>query len=226
MNKFIESILSKDYMTAEKEFHKEISERVNDTIESIKREISESLLESKAHKMEEMKDANNNGVCDDEEQLDEISKKTLGSYIKKADHEVYRAGRMAALSNRDKDEKGKTEAGEWISKRQKGISKAVDKLTESEQLDEISKKTLGSYIKKAGEDYAQTAMKAQQTRSARDRITHLSNTNDFSNDELKTVRKAQNDMYDTNSKKELEHIIHARKRQKGISKAVDKLTKD
>jgi len=190
MNKFIESILNKDYMSAEKEFHKEISERVNDTVENIKQEISESLLESagsakqsykvyykdpetdkehttvlkanshshakklahkfagadveitdskqlneqealeeaKKYKMEE-DDCNSNGMSDDKEKLNEISKKTLGSYVKKADHQVYRAGRMAALANRDRDDKGKQEADDWLAKRKMGISKAVDKLT-------------------------------------------------------------------------------------------------
>ena len=81
------------------------------------------------------------------EQIDELSKKTLTSYVKKAAGDAvtkaYRAGDV-----RDKD------SGKNYMKalgRQIGISTATNKLTkeEIEELDELDKKTLGSYIKKA-----------------------------------------------------------------------------
>jgi len=81
------------------------------------------------------------------EQIDELSKKTLTSYVKKAAGDAvtkaYKAGDV-----RDKD------SGKNYMKalgRQIGISTATNKLTkeEAEQIDELDKKTLGSYIKKA-----------------------------------------------------------------------------
>ena len=91
------------------------------------------------------------------EQIDELSKKTLGSYVKKATGDAvtkaYKAGDV-----RDKD------SGKNYMKalgRQIGISKATTKLAkeEVEELDEISKKTLGSYVKKASYDAASNAAK-------------------------------------------------------------------
>lgn len=99
----------------------------------------------------------------DEEALDELSKGTLGSYVKKASEQ----GKKAAVSKNQSD-RGATDAltkgnerlhnlhtDNWNyqnkleKKRAAGISKAVDKLTKEEALDELSKDTLGSYVKKS-----------------------------------------------------------------------------
>lgn len=94
----------------------------------------------------------------DEETLDEISKKTLGSYIKKAknDHSDLKtyADNMVTPEFVKK-------AKRKMNNRSSGIDKAVDKLTkeEVENLDEISKKTLSSYISKASDSAANHAFK-------------------------------------------------------------------
>ena len=85
------------------------------------------------------------------EQLDELSKSTLGSYVKKAgDDYTKREVRIdRALS---KDITADTKAAEKKqSNRKTGISKAVDKLTkeEVEDLDEVSKATMASYANKS-----------------------------------------------------------------------------
>lgn len=74
-----------------------------------------------------------------EEILDELSKSTLGSYVKKASKDnVY-----AAASNA----KG---WGKKADRRQKYINKAIDNITKEDvDLQELSKKTLASYINKA-----------------------------------------------------------------------------
>lgn len=86
-----------------------------------------------------------------EQQLDEISKKTLGSYIKKAAAEVSRHSYDTAkemtlgLTNHSKYDRSKSKEhldkadlhADKSGKRQKGIHKAIDKLTkESTKLDE------------------------------------------------------------------------------------------
>ena len=85
-------------------------------------------------------------------ELNELSKKTLGSYIKKAADDVslhsFKAGRGPSyVSPKDR---GK------IFNRLDSIGKATDKLAkeelDEEPLDELSKTTLGSYIKKATND--------------------------------------------------------------------------
>ena len=86
------------------------------------------------------------------EQIDELKKSTLVSYVGKA------AGRLAAASRlqRDFEKDGNTAlAGEFEQSAQKkkvGIQKAANKLAkeEVEQVDELSTPTMSSYVKKVG----------------------------------------------------------------------------
>lgn len=90
-------------------------------------------------------------VKEDVEQIDELSKKTLGSYAKKAanslDYSSYFAGHNAG---RDTPIRGLTDYFR-SKKRRKGIDQAVDRLTKEsvEQLDELSPNLLHRYVKKA-----------------------------------------------------------------------------
>jgi hypothetical protein len=147
---------------------------------------------------------------EDFEQLDELSKKTLGSYVKKATTNAIVSGE--ALGKGEKWSK----SGQIASKREKGIGKAVDKLTKEEftledysikeikdfmvseefqQLDELSKDTLKSYVKKSVVDLPSRGYNAANSM----------NKSDIENVEYQ-MRKVSN-------------------RKKGIGKAVDKLTK-
>jgi hypothetical protein len=99
------------------------------------------------------------------EQLDELSKKTLGDYVKKASHDVAHKGAMTRQHANDsdaakkdsryndarksEDKANKTFAKSWS--RRQGMAKAVDRMTkeEVEQIDELSKETLKSYQDKA-----------------------------------------------------------------------------
>lgn len=96
------------------------------------------------------------------EQIDEISKKTLGSYVKKAASDM--ASNAYALGARDPLKK----PGSWEKafKRKAGIEKASDKLTkeEVEQIDEISKDLAKSYYRKASRDIGSRASSAQGSR--------------------------------------------------------------
>jgi hypothetical protein len=88
------------------------------------------------------------------EELEELSKGTMGSYVNKAKDQIdaasYRQGhrdsRGAGGNNPASNAIEKK-----LSKRHKGIETAVSKLTkeESEQIDELSKATMGRYINKA-----------------------------------------------------------------------------
>jgi hypothetical protein len=94
---------------------------------------------------------------EDAEQIDELSKKTLGSYVKKAKDQMSRSDQIAGIELGRRSDAGarvgnlERKHNKRASKRYFGIDKAVDKLTkeEAEQIDELSKKTLGSYVKKA-----------------------------------------------------------------------------
>lgn len=108
-----------------------------------------------------------------EENLQELSKKTLGSYIKAAHRDSEKktndAKNLAAAGNAYKDigdhknaKKLFSASGEKIMKaanRHIGINKAVDRLTKEENLQELSKKTLGSYIVKASNSMASNRAK-------------------------------------------------------------------
>jgi hypothetical protein len=150
------------------------------------------------------------------EQIDEISKETLGSYIKKATSDVgarmYGAGMssVAAVHAGHRTVQGanlnagSVKSATKANKRKAGIDKATDKLTkeEVEQIDEISKETLGSYIKKATQDHG-TSKRYQVISAKRAHETGEKADQDFANEEGN----------------------RARKRLRGVGKAVDKLTK-
>jgi len=125
---------------------------------------------------------------DEEEQtLFELSKKTLGSYVKKA--------ATSGIVNGEKLGAGAkwSDSGRIALKRDKGITKAVDKMTKEEltledysveeledfmmsedfeQLDELSKKTLGSYVKKASKQYNNSINKTQTARTTASQEKH------------------------------------------------------
>jgi hypothetical protein len=105
-----------------------------------------------------------------EENIQELSKKTLGSYIKKASHDVATksaaTGRYAERANKEEDNRKKNQdysgyqqgrkdsafADKMFKKswkRREGIAKATDKLTKEEVIQELSNKLKARYTKKA-----------------------------------------------------------------------------
>jgi hypothetical protein len=155
------------------------------------------------------------------EVIDELSKKTMGSYVKKAsgaeqpknvmspknvpltkiaayqgDSETGHFGKRFNQATYDKAERLR-------KNRSQGITRATDKLTkeEVEQVDEISKKTMGRYINKAKDSIDMTSYRS----GIKDGTAISSSTPYKSNNPLE---------------KKLT------KRHKGISMAVKKLTKE
>lgn len=98
---------------------------------------------------------NNTLAKEEVEQIDELSKATMGRYINKAKNHIdaaaWRTGYRSAKPNDPNSDAIIKAKEKQLSKRHKGISTAVGKLAkeEVEQIDELSKKTLGSYVKKA-----------------------------------------------------------------------------
>ncbi len=126
------------------------------------------------------------------EQLDEISKNALHSYVKKS-----QASRDSNAANGDYDK---------ARKRQSGINTAVKKLAKEETLNELSKKTLGSYIKKAKIELGNKA--------------YLSGHDASSGSDPRNSEYEQR--VSNNSSKKLSKIV--KKRDKGIDTAADKLS--
>jgi hypothetical protein len=135
------------------------------------------------------------------EVIDELSKKTMGRYINKAKDSIdmtsYRSGiKDGTAISSSTPYKSNNPLEKKLSKRHKGIETAVKKLTkeESENLDELSKATMGRYINKAA-----TKMGSQGVTAG-----------------LKIAA-------DEKSSKNFKDMG---KREKGISRAVNKLTKE
>lgn len=96
-------------------------------------------------------------LAEEVEELDELSKGTLARYAIRAKNQLARsefgAGREVGMRNMDGKGQGEMEKAynRRADKRHQGLDMAIDKLAkeEVEELDELSKSTLGSYVKKA-----------------------------------------------------------------------------
>lgn len=132
-------------------------------------------------------------VAEEAEELDELSKSTMGAYTKKA----------AADFSARKPKMGYDGQLKKMQNRTVGVDRALKKMygEEAEQIDELSKATLGSYVKKA---------KDQMSRS----------------DQIAGIELGQRHMGARPGAKERKHNQRASKRYFGIDKAVDKLTKE
>lgn len=138
------------------------------------------------------------------EQIDELSKKTLGSYNRKANAQIgTHRERMAVLGMRAGqdywDALGDKRTQRKSANREKGIEGTLKRLTkeEVEALEELSKKTLGSYTKKAAEDIGDLSS------DRRSEFIHKGDTPKYQ----KLLNKRS-------------------QRRDGIRKAVDRLTKE
>lgn len=147
-------------------FDKIMAQKLSEAIEDKKVEIAESIFVSQEDQE----------LMEDYEQLDELSKQTLATYIGRASQEVKHAGRSAGLhsslfhmNGNDNDKKFRDDSLKHANKRIIGINKAARKLTKedldamsleelddlienADQLDEVSGKLLGPYIQKARAD--------------------------------------------------------------------------
>ena len=155
------------------------------------------------------------------EQLDELSKTTLGSYVNKASKNaaMYAADSvgMANVSSKARNprvkaaaEKYSDESHEKRMSRLAGVGKAVKRLTkeevetEMEQIDELAKSTLGSYIKKAAKDQSSDAY-------------------DHGEEENRRYYEGGDSESDSDSADRERRMAN---REKGIGRAVKKITKE
>ncbi len=136
------------------------------------------------------------------EQLDELSKDTLKTYVTKANDDI--TNKAKDFLKKDSTKDSRKAATDAISKRNKGIRQARSKMTEeAEQIDELSKATLGSYVKKATKDVTNKTVTAHELKNGYD----------------KKYQNISNTRYSINSLKN-----KADQRTSNIHKAVDKIT--
>jgi len=132
-------------------------------------------------------------------EISELHKKTLGSYAKKAMDDVDTQSRFATEYEKrgmaaknpgvmDKNFKKANRADDKLRNRKAGINTAIDKMTKegTAKINELDKKTLGSYIKKAADDveYRAFALGAEEptelgsVRKGRNRIKGIAKATD------------------------------------------------
>jgi hypothetical protein len=181
----------------ENEMHKEDITPFSSLIESYKKKGLKSLSSMKKEEVE---------------QIDELNKDTLKSYVKKATGEAKTARYYGNYGDKDDPKEYSDAYHKLADKRMAGVKKANTRLAkeEVEQIDELNKSTLGSYIKKASHD---VAAKGALTRQ-------------FANDS-EAARKDQNYVGARKSMEKADKTFSKSwKRREGMAKAVDRLTKE
>lgn len=201
-------------------------------------QIVEASCSSKKMEKEELHpnqvklDKNKNGKLDsddfkklrkeDAEELDELSKKTLGSYVRKASIDTVDAVHGERDAESDEDHAAQEYHARRVQNRMSGLERVGKKLAkeEVEELDELSKGTLGSYVKKAGQHRVNLAGKEKEL-----------------GDTVNGLQKAKNNMDDDNYSKvsDVQDIVSKQRnavsdkgvaRARGIHTAIKKLTKE
>lgn len=171
----IESGSATDIQTA---FEGEMASRIAERLDTMRQEVSKNMFNEArkaSSKVDEDEEEMNEEVelnledysleeiedfmqSEEFEQLDELSKKTLGSYIKTASDDRMQRGVMAGVIGADPKRRAAdmNPSLAYAKKRKQGIDKATDRLTkeEVEELDELSGDTVASYHYKAGRDLA------------------------------------------------------------------------
>ena len=183
-------------------------------------EMQEEELNLEDYSLEELQEF---VETEEYEQLDEVSKKLLRSYLKgvKREDDPRIHGDSAGPANQMSDKArslGRTEQdkedsryeGQKLAKRKLGapgsIPSKVMATEESEQLDELSKSTLGSYVNKASRD-------AATSKGATANWAHTSTK--AKNPRVKAAAEKYSDEEESRYKKRLS----------GVGKAVTRLTK-
>lgn len=159
------------------------------------------------------------------ERIDEISKKMAGRYVKRAAADSRARSWNQGADEAGGDYSGTDEHDRKMRNRAKGIGKAVDKLTKEniEQIDELSKKTLGSYIKQASYDKEQRTTKVAGHLASRDSISNAMNSGDATDSDDRDALHNINTKIYSKIDKERGKIA---KRKTGIYAAVKRLTKE
>lgn len=124
-------------------------------------------------------------MAEEAEQIDELSKETLTSYAIKA----HRRGDMAARMSKSGADK---DMANYANKRFQGVQTAIKKLGEAEDLDELDKKTLGSYVRRASVDAYRRGQDVEMHSTSRGRASSYGSAMRHGELENKGRRKANN----------------------------------
>ncbi len=226
----IAAAFNKDASSFESAFSSVMQEKVAAGLQSRFSAVAEEVDLDEAKKDDEEDDEDEDDedeMCEDVDQIDELSKATLGRYINKASANKGMHDRtVGRTSDKDSKEKSNRRAG--------GITVAAGKLSgapyvgihakeEVEALDELSKNTLGSYVKKASQHSAEVAHAMGKQKADRDDVARFTNRNGMANKQKvrDDLEKSLGADYETERKNRKTF----NKRSTGIDRAVDKLSK-
>jgi hypothetical protein len=164
---------------------------------------------TKAHDIAKKIKEDTEEVSEESEQIDELSTNTVKSYKKAA---LKSSPPESVFSNAKK-----------YKQRTKGITMAQNRLNkeEVEEIDELSKSTLGSYIKKAATSAANKGMEHGTKKAERDEVDRMTNRHMSFGDKDKIHQTLKTTNRDVEAPRE-----KAGKRIAGINTAVKKLTKE
>ena len=155
----INAIAAGDAIEIENAFNSVMAEKVSARIDDMRIDVAQNLFAEQAEEIEEeteltledysLEEIQDYMMSEDFEQLDEVSKETLKSYIKKASTDAGTdALKMIRRHKGDTVKTGRVEAGKNFrnigKQRSAGISKALDKLTKEE---------IESYLQTEGYNY-------------------------------------------------------------------------
>jgi hypothetical protein len=164
-----------------------------------------------------------------DDQLDELSPNTLGSYVKKASSDRairnFDQGFDTGKSFDQREPDFDADNARRDDSRRKGIGRAVNRLTQEEyqELSELSPDTLKNYIKKAGMSAVNKGAEIGQKQAAADEVDRYTNrhfpkgTDQYG--QRDAMRKAVGADYDDINKTRSK----AQKRVAGIGRAADRL---
>ena len=141
----IDAIEAGDSLSIESAFNSIMATKVSDTIDAMRSDVAQTMFASEETVIED-----NEELQDDEElalegysleeledymmseefdQLDELSKTTLGNYVKKAKGSAIGSSQVMGMGSKMTGQKTQDKAEKTVQKRASGINKAVDRLT-------------------------------------------------------------------------------------------------
>jgi hypothetical protein len=205
-----------------------IQEAINKNPRDLKEALTEELrgrirlaLEAKMSDDEDEED-----MKEEAEELDELSKDTVRNYYNKAGEQGRDITGKMMVGGGDWSKDGKDT--ETLKKRAAGRAMALKRRSgevkmseEAEELDELKKSTLASYVSKAADNAASNAIKYGEKKAQSDEMDRMMNRHMSydDKDKMRSIMKTTNK--DVNAPRE-----KAAKRLAGVDLAIKKLTRD
>jgi hypothetical protein len=175
---------------------------------------------------EEDDDDEEEDMKEEAEELDELSKDTVRNYYNKAGEQGRDITGKMMVGGGDWSKDGKDT--ETLKKRAAGRAMALKRRSgevkmseEAEELDELKKSTLASYVSKAADNAASNAIKYGEKKAQSDEMDRMMNRHMSydDKDKMRSIMKTTNK--DVNAPRE-----KAAKRLAGVDLAIKKLTRD